>query len=461
MSTISTSYSLRRRMLVRSALLLLVVFVLLSIGAWHYAKQAANYSYDRLLRSASLSMLEGVHVTGANVDIDIPYASFEMMQLSSEDKVFYRVQGPQGNFITGYENFPLPNQSLGKERTLFYDANYLSEHIRVVMQRKWLSEPEVSGWVSVYLGQTLNARDQMRNDILVRSLATLLGIMLLVLFVLWWSINRALEPLSTISKSLFTQTSFSETPLDKTSIQEVAPLVDAINEYQTRLASNLDGMKTFIADASHQIRTVQSATQAQLDIASQSQDLSQLPAHLGRIREEHLRLTRLTNQLLSHAMVVHRGDTRIVEDVNMESLVKQLLTECVRDYAHTEIEFSYHCDGRIGSVQGDWIALKEAFRNLLENSLVYGPAKNQIDVSLTQEAGHVNVIIDDQGPGIPQAQREQAVQRFKRLTTRKEGSGLGLAIVSSVVESHEGRFFLEDSPLGGLRARVQLRVGES
>lgn len=448
-------------MLARSAILLLVVFVLLSIGAWHYAKQAANYSYDRLLRSASLSMLEGVHVNGTNVDIDIPYAAFEMMQLSSEDKVFYRIQGPQENFITGYEDFPLPSQSLDKERTKFYNANYLSEPIRVVMQRKWLSEPEVSGWVSVYLGQTLNARDQMRNDILMRSFVTLLGIMLLVLFVLWWAINRALEPLNTISKSLFTQTSFSETPLEKTAIQEVAPLVDAINEYQSRLASNLDAMKTFIADASHQIRTVQSATQAQLDIASQSQDLNQLPAHLARIRGEHLRLTRLTNQLLSHAMVVHRGDTRVFENLDIESLVKQLLTEFVRDYAHTEVEFSYHCEEALGVIKGDKIALKEAFRNLLENAIVYGPAQNQIDVILVRQGEYVNVMIDDQGPGIPQALRVQAMQRFKRLTSNREGSGLGLAIVNSVVESHDGLFFLEDSPLGGLRARIQLRVGEN
>ena len=87
-------------------------------------------------------------------------------------------------------------------------------------------------------------------------------------------------------------------------------------------------MKRFIADASHQIRTAQSATQAQLDLASQSQNLADLPEHLDKIRKEHERLTRLTNQLLTHAMVVHRGDTAVTEKVDVESVMKQLLTEC-------------------------------------------------------------------------------------------------------------------------------------
>ncbi|MGB3383368.1 MAG: sensor histidine kinase [Marinomonas sp.] len=461
MSTIDSSYSLKQRMFARTVLLLFAVFIMLNIGAWHYAKQAANYSYDRLLKSASLSMLEGVHVAGKNTDIDIPYAAFEMMQLTNEDKVFYRVQGPSGGFITGYKGLPLPKRLEGQATTKFYDTTYLSEKIRVVLQRKRLSEADVSGWVSVALGQTLRARYEMRNDIFYRSFFTLLGTMLLVLAVLWWAINRALEPLSLISKNLLSQTSLSGAPLEKTAIEEVAPLVNGINEYQSRLMANLDAMKVFIADASHQIRTVQSATQAQLDIASQSKDVNELPAHLDRIREEHRRLTRLTNQLLAHAMVVHRGDTQTVGRVNLEALVKQLLTEIVRDNVHRRIEFSYDCPDPIPIIAGDGISLKEALRNVFENAIYYGPEENQIDIRLRQTELFIDVIVDDSGPGIPNQFRRQVMQRFQRLATNKEGSGLGLAIVSSVVAAHRGTLFLEDSPAGGLRVRIRLNVGES
>lgn len=457
---IDSSYSLRKRMFARTVLLLFAVFIMLNIGAWHYAKQAANYSYDRLLKSASLSMLEGVHVAGKSTDIDIPYAAFEMMQLTHEDKVFYRVQGPLSDFITGYEGLPLPKRLEGQATTKFYDTTYLSENIRVVLQRKRLSEADVSGWVSVALGQTLRARNEMRNDIFYRSFFTLLGTMLLVLTVLWWAINRALEPLSLISKNLLSQTSLSGVPLEKTAIEEVAPLVNGINEYQSRLMTNLDAMKVFIADASHQIRTVQSATQAQLDIASQSKNVNELPAHLDRIRAEHRRLTRLTNQLLAHAMVVHRGDTQALGYVDLEVLAKQLLTEIVRDNVHRHIEFSYDCQDPIPVIAGDGISLKEALRNVLENAIYYGPEENQIDIRLRQTELFIDVIVDDSGPGIPNQFRSQVMQRFQRLATSKEGSGLGLAIVSSVVAAHRGILSLEDSPTGGLRVRIRLNVGE-
>lgn len=452
------NYSLRARMLVRSAFLLLFIFLILSLGVWHYARQSANYSYDRLLNSASLSIMEGLHVYDQQVDLDLPYAAFEMMQLADQDKVFYQALGTQGELITGYADMPLPEKTQNEDPIVFYNAHYLSEEIRVVLRHKRLSEPALSGWVTVVLGQTLRARQDMMNDILYRSFAVLFGIMVCVMIVLWVAINRALEPLSSISKALSSHSPLSAEPIKSTPIQEVSPLVKAINDYQTQLLSNLASMKRFIADASHQIRTAQSATQAQLDIASQSQNINELPEYLRKIRKEHVHLTRLTNQLLTHAMVVHRGDAKLVEEMNIEIIMKQLLTECVRDNAHKLVEFSYQCEQVLPLIMGDPISLREAVRNLLDNALSYGPEQNQIEVSLQAHNNGLDIIVDDAGPGIECELREKAMMRFQRLSSDLNGSGLGLSIVTSVVESQGGGFFLEDSPLGGLRARIHLNL---
>jgi two-component system, OmpR family, sensor histidine kinase TctE len=456
MSMTDKSYSIRTRMLWRSALLLLSIFLILSLGVWHYARQSANYSYDRLLNSASLSIMEGLHVYGKQVDLDLPYAAFEMMQLANEDKVFYQALGTKGELITGYPDMPLPTKINQESGIRFYNAHYLSEDVRVVIRHKRLSEPAVSGWVTVVLAQTLRARHEMMNDILYRSFAVLFGIMAFVMVVLWVAINRALEPLNLISKSLASHSLISAEPVKATPIQEVSPLVRAINDYQAQLLSNLAVMKRFIADASHQIRTAQSATQAQLDIASQSQNLTDLPEHLRKIRKEHERLTRLTNQLLTHAMVVHRGDTAVTELMDIEGVIKQLLTECVRDNAHRMIDFSYQCEQALPLFMGDSISLREAVRNLLDNAVYYGPEQNQIEIRLQTDSSSIDIIIDDAGSGIPIALREKALERFQRLENGLSGSGLGLSIVTSVVEAHGGDFFLEDSPLGGLRARMHL-----
>jgi two-component system sensor histidine kinase TctE len=400
--------------------------------------------------------MEGLHVYGKQVDLDLPYAAFEMMQLADEDKVFYQALGTQGELITGYPDMPLPAKVNVESAISFYNAHYLSEEVRVVIRHKRLSEPAVSGWVTVVLAQTLRARHKMMNDILYRSFAVLFGIMACVMIVLWVAINRALEPLSLISKSLASHSLVSAEPVQATPIQEVSPLVSAINDYQAQLLSNLAVMKRFIADASHQIRTAQSATQAQLDIASQSQNLADLPEHLRKIRTEHERLTRLTNQLLTHAMVVHRGDTAVTEQMDIEGVMKQLLTECVRDNAHRPIDFSYQCEQALPMFMGDSISLREAVRNLLDNAVYYGPEQNQIEICLQADSTGIDIIIDDAGSGISIELREKALERFQRLENGLSGSGLGLSIVTSVVEAHGGDFFLEDSPLGGLRARIHL-----
>ena len=184
--------------------------------------------------------------------------------------------------------------------------------------------------------------------------------------------------------------------------------------------------------------------------------MTDLPEHLGKIRQEHERLTRLTNQLLTHAMVVHRGDTEVIEKMDIESVMKQLLTECVRDNAHRAIDFSYQCEQPLPLFMGDSISLREAVRNLLDNAVHYGPEHNQIEIRLQSDSSGIDIMIDDAGSGIPLELREKALERFQRLANDLSGSGLGLSIVTSVAEAHGGKFFLEDSPLGGLRARIHL-----
>lgn len=120
-------------MLGRSAILLLSIFIILSLGVWHYARQSANYSYDRLLNSASLSIMEGLHVYGKQVDLDLPYAAFEMMQLADQDKVFYQVLGTQGELITGYADMPLSDE-FNEESPIFFTM-----HIIYLKRFVWLS----------------------------------------------------------------------------------------------------------------------------------------------------------------------------------------------------------------------------------------------------------------------------------------------------------------------------------
>jgi two-component system OmpR family sensor kinase/two-component system sensor histidine kinase QseC len=107
-------------------------------------------------------------------------------------------------------------------------------------------------------------------------------------------------------------------------------------------------------------------------------------------------------------------------------------------------------------VHGDADALRVLVRNLIDNSIRYGPANGIVQVRVSAEPGGGAILqVDDSGPGIPEAERERAFDRFYRRDGSGEGgSGLGLAIVKAIAGHHDAAVMLGESPLGGLRVTV-------
>jgi two-component system sensor histidine kinase TctE len=456
-------YSLRQQLIVQTAVIMAIVFLMLSAGIWSYAKRAADISFNRLLNSASISILERVTVREGQIDLDLPYAALSMLELAPDDKIFYEVLDHNGQHLTGYTGLPEPKNYVPSSQPQFYTEGYKGEALSMVVQSKRIISPVASGWVTILLGQTRQARNELADEIFYNALFGLIGILLLTLLLVGFGIRQTLLPLNQISDLLKRRPILDRSPIPETPIQEAAPLVNAINDYQSQLLQNLDTMQMFIADASHQIRSSLGGLQGQLDIALQTDNPKDLQLRLSKIRHQYEQLTRLTNQLLAHALVTHRSDTQYPEVLHLNKWVTDILTEVVRDYAHTPIEFSYHADDDQMKIQGDRISLKEALRNVLDNAVKYGPPDNHIDVRLSVELVQQKMMtliqIDDRGPGIPPHLRRQATRRFSRLLNNTHnGSGLGLAIVDTVVTAHEGVLKLSDSPSGGLRVKIYLPI---
>ncbi|WP_298234344.1 ATP-binding protein, partial [uncultured Azohydromonas sp.] len=110
-----------------------------------------------------------------------------------------------------------------------------------------------------------------------------------------------------------------------------------------------------------------------------------------------------------------------------------------------------------GEVHGHAEALRILMRNLLDNALKYTPEGGTVDLSVRREGASMRLVVEDSGPGIPEAERERVLDRFHRVPgTEAPGSGLGLAIVKAIAELHGAALRLERSPrLGGLRVEVR------
>ncbi|MFP8967803.1 sensor histidine kinase [Pokkaliibacter sp. CJK22405] len=454
-SGIKPSYSLKRRLLTRMAVIFVVALLLLGVGIWRYAERAADYSFDRLLNGASLSILERIFVTTRGVEVDIPHSAMTMLSLAPDDRVFYQVIGPDGYPLTGYPDLPLPKDWQPGPTPYFFNAEYSGETVRFALLSRLLTEQGTEGWVTVQIGQTRLARSALARELVFNALGLLLLVMGIGLLFVWFGITRALNPLRLISRDLGNRSPTQLTPLELPAPKEISPLVGSLNTFMTRLQGNLNLLQSFIADAAHQIRTPMSTLQVQLDLAELESEDAEQRNRLQKATALSKRIIRLTNQLLAHALVIHRSDTQLPDKVDLVRLSRQLLTETVRDHAHRDLDFGFESTLEEALIEGDVISLTEALRNLLDNAIKYGPEDNHITLSvlshrLTEGQSGYRVQVEDSGPGIPASQRSQVMERFVRLSRDQSGSGLGLAIVQAAAEAHHAELTLAESREGGL-----------
>ena len=138
MSDPTGSYSLRRRLLIRLLGPLSLIGALALADAYYSARQTANEVFDRVLVGSALAISERVFVNEHNnLDVDIPYVALEMLTSAANDRIFYRIEGPDRAFITGYKTMalPAPGKSTGQnpERLTFSDSHFRGTPIRIAV----------------------------------------------------------------------------------------------------------------------------------------------------------------------------------------------------------------------------------------------------------------------------------------------------------------------------------------
>lgn len=458
-------YSLRRRLTSGMVAGFLLILTVLSMGLWTYARNAANQTFDLLLTGSAIAILERISPTPEGLIVDIPSSALEIVGLAKQDRVFYRVFRRGGETLTGDPDLPLPQQAEADGEPQFFDAPFSGETVRFVLQGKPVIEPSGPEWIFVQLGQTRIARDALQFDLVSKGVAGLIVIAAIGLFFMRLGINQAMAPLAGIEADIRGREPTDLTPLDALPPREVEGLIGAINDFMARLETSKEHAQSFIADVAHQMRTSLAALQGQLQLAAEQKDHQTMQSRLERASEQATRTIRLTNQLLSHAMVTHRGIDRLVEKIDLFPLIRSSVEEILRNPATSDIDISVQRgEGADGQMQlvADPVALREAIRNILDNAVRHGPAVNRIEIGMCKtkigDQPAVRISVDDSGPGIPEGERGKVLERFHSLNRAGGGSGLGLSIVGAVAKSHGGVLALMKSPFGGLRIQLDLPV---
>nr|WP_298249330.1 ATP-binding protein [uncultured Halomonas sp.] len=299
-------------------------------------------------------------------------------------------------------------------------------------------------------------RGELTRTVALRTLLPdVIGLPLLALL-LWWAIGWGLRPLSRLAEAIRQRDPHNLQPLVIHPLpRELDTILGALNRLLERLSRLRVREKRFIADAAHELRT----PLAVLDLHAQNALAAEAPADrhesLQELRGGVARATRLVSQLLTLARLEPEEEPQARASGVMGDLLVEV-RESLAELSPLAIERRQTLD-LIADEAEDWRLAVEPgamgilVQNLVGNALRYSPDAGRVTVTLAADVNRLHLCVDDQGPGIPEAERNRVTERFHRAGPGA-GAGLGLSIVERLLARHGGTLELQQAPGGGLRA---------
>lgn len=442
--------TLRHQLLAWLALPLGVLWIISGVVDYDIAKRFVNLAYDRALLEAALDIGRQVKVVNDRIYVDLPDIALQMLQTREYGRLYYIVTGPKGEFITGEPDLP-PPADLGTDRISYYDDEYRNHLIRVVTLRVPVEPGSGKGAVLIQVAERITLRTDFARQLMLGMMIPQAMLIALAVLAVWYGVGRGLATLANLQREIASRSHRDLSALpEEQAPQEVRPLIRAMNGLLQRLSQTIAAQQRFVADAAHQLRTPIAGIKTQTELALRQTQSAEAQARLKQLQAATEQTTRLVNQLLSLARAEPgAGQTHATERLDLAKLARDATTEWVPCALARNIDLGFEGPANGARVEGDPFLLKEMLINLLDNAVRYTQSGGQVTVRVIPDGGEVALSVEDNGPGIPETERERVFERFHRvLGARAEGCGLGLAIVREIAQSHGGDATLSSGASG-------------
>ncbi len=504
-------YSLKRQLLLWLLLPQLVLWLAGALFSYRLAGRYANEAVDATLAQAVRSLSRQVKPMGNGLLIDFPRAAQDVLEADPNDKLLYTVSSPPGKFILGNRNLPSPPSTpatppMGEAQ--FYDGELDTPErpdlrqgapVRVAaLYLQFGENPRDQQTMLVQVARSSANRELLARRLLIDTMLPLSLLIVLMSMIVWAGVGAGLAPISRLRRLVEGRRPNDLRPIELDAApQELRSLAQAINELLEAVSHNVQSQRRFISDAAHQLRTPLAGLKSQSELALAEAPPGPLTARLARVHESATRSAHLVNQLLALARTEPESVTRQpLTRLDLTRLAREVTAELVPRSLLQQVDLGFDEDEPLADIEvmGINLLLREALVNLVDNAMRYAGRGATVTVQVRRAPGSAQggaasavgavngagaggvhgtgslpgsvapvvihecaeLLVTDNGPGVPAAMQDKVFERFFRGTHEGNGCGLGLAIVKEIVERHGGQVSMTNVSPHGLQVRMRL-----
>jgi len=262
----------------------------------------------------------------------------------------------------------------------------------------------------------------------------------------YFQVRFGLSPLRAIRRDLAAIRSGAAEQLEGELPDEIRPLQQELNALMRSNREIVERARTHVGNLAHALKTP-------LSVISNEARAQEGPLAAKVIEQAGIMRTQIAHHL-DRARVAARSSV-IGDTTEVDAVLRALKRTVERIYEERGLDIEVSCAKDL-QFQGERQDFEEMVGNLLDNACKWAASQVRVEAERKEGTARFILFVDDDGPGLTEAQRAKAVKRGQRLDETKPGSGLGLSIVADLAHLYKGRFELEPSPEGGLRARLEL-----
>jgi two-component system OmpR family sensor kinase len=328
----------------------------------------------------------------------------------------------------------------------------------------WRIYSESNGSRSIQVGQLKVARAELAASMAARALLPFMVLIPILALLIWVVVGRSLAPVHRLARDVSQRSPDALEPImDDSYPPELQPILTALNRLLERLAQAFATQRAFVADAAHELRTPLAALKLQLQLVERESDRAQVELGFKKLHDRLNRATHLVQQLLTLAR--HERHTAGPEHKPID--LRALAISTVSDHAPLAQSkgvdlgvMPYEEHEEAPKIMGDDDSLRIMLGNLVDNATRYTHVHGRVDVSIIRNHdGSALLRVADNGPGIPEEDRQRVFDRFyRREGTGESGSGLGLFIARTIANQHHATIVLgQTDEHGGLTVTVRFK----